>query len=103
MLKAKSLMPLAALAGAALLAGACTTSGNVERNAAGLAVTVTYNNDLFEKNTIVQLMQGYQSLLAAMVDNPDGTVAALLAALGDPLTNRLHAEAQKDASYAELV
>ena len=35
MLKAKSLMPLAALAGAGLLASACTTSGNVERNAAG--------------------------------------------------------------------
>ena len=35
MLKAKSLMPLAALAGAGLLASACTTTGNVERNAAG--------------------------------------------------------------------
>ena len=34
MLKAKSLMPLAAMAGAGLLA-ACTTTGNVERNAAG--------------------------------------------------------------------
>ena len=35
MLKAKSLMPMAALAGAALLASACTSTGNVERNAAG--------------------------------------------------------------------
>ncbi len=35
MLKANSLMPLAALAGAGLLASACTTTGAVERNAAG--------------------------------------------------------------------
>jgi len=34
MLKAKSLMTLAAVTGASLLA-ACTTTGNVERNAAG--------------------------------------------------------------------
>jgi glutamate-1-semialdehyde aminotransferase len=75
----------------------------VERNAAGLAVTVTYNNDLFEKNTIAQLMQAYQRLLAAIVGNPAATVAELLADLGDPLPNRLHTTTQKDASYAEAV
>ncbi len=35
MLKAKSLMPIVALAGTAVLASACTSTGAVERNAAG--------------------------------------------------------------------
>lgn len=50
MLKALSLKPLIAIAGAGLLAAACTTTGNVERNAGvgaalgGLAGAVIGNN-----------------------------------------------------------
>jgi glutamate-1-semialdehyde aminotransferase/acyl carrier protein len=57
----------------------------VERTADSHHVTVTYNSDLFVENTIARMMQDYQTLLAAAVENPTEAIAVLLANITRPV------------------